>query len=127
MTEQEQEELDKKNAAEQDAANSQQEQEQTPKSKADWLQELEDSGIVDNALEWDNLTIIQIECLLNRNAKPAQDPQALKSRKVIEEGDDEGDDKVSKEIIARRRSEQKNSELKKSIAQIASQLSQLVN
>ena len=64
------------------------------KSKADWLQELEDAGIVDDALEYDNLKIVQIQQLLE---------------KFENKGSEE------EQIVKRRQSEQKYNDLKKKI------------
>ena len=75
------------------------------KSKADWLQELEDAGIVDDALEYDNLKVVQIQQLLE---------------KFENKGSDE------EQIIKRRQSEQKYNDLKKKIESGIKQLQDLL-
>ena len=71
-----------------------QEQTESLKSKADWLQELQDAGIVDDALEYDNLKIVQIQQLL-------------------EKFENKGSEK--EQVVKRRLSEQKYNDLKKKI------------
>lgn len=75
------------------------------KSKADWLQELEDAGIVDDALEYDNLKIVQIQQLLE---------------KFENKGSDE------EQVVKRRLSEQKYNDLKKKIESGIQQLQDLL-
>ena len=82
-----------------------QEQTESLKSKADWLQELQDAGVVDDALEYDNLKIVQIQQLL-------------------EKFENKGSEK--EQVVKRRLSEQKYNDLKKKIESGIQQLQDLL-
>lgn len=82
-----------------------QQPEEPVKSKADWLQELEDAGIVDDALEYENLKVVQIQQLLEKFENKNSDEE---------------------QIIKRRQSEQKYNDLKKKIDAGIKQLQDLL-
>ena len=82
-----------------------QEQAESLKSKADWLQELQDAGVVDDALEYDNLKIVQIQQLLEKFKNKGSDDE---------------------QVVKRRLSEQKYNDLKKKIESGIQQLQDLL-
>ena len=82
-----------------------QDEEPLLKSKADWLQELQDAGIVDDALEYDNLKIVQIQQLLEKFENKGSDDE---------------------QVVKRRLSEQKYNDLKKKIESGIQQLQELL-
>ena len=62
-----------------------QEQTESLKSKADWLQELQDAGVVDDALEYDNLKIVQIQQLLEKFENKGSEKEQVVKRRLSEQ------------------------------------------